>query len=145
MRIAAATLILALGLPGLVLAQSAPLTGAGAAAVHGQRPDMRQDLHNAPGAPTAAGGRAAPLAPETRTQAVRRQSTQAQRQQQRRATEQRRHATQGQAARVARTGTGTPGGRTPDSIAAQEARLADARRRQAEAAEAAARAQPGVR
>jgi hypothetical protein len=135
---------LALLLPSLALAQSNPTTGFSSGVVHGQRPDMRQDLHNAPGAPTAGGGASAP---QSRTQQLRQrsQTTQAtQQQQQRRAAQQRRHAQEGQAARTQRTGGGTPAARSPDTMAAQEARMADARRRQAEAQRQAADRQDGV-
>lgn len=114
------------------------------AQIHGQRPDMRQDLHLAPGAAAAGGGQLSPQAPQTRTQQLRQQSRAVQ-QQQRRADGQRQQAATGQASRMERTGTGTPAARTPDAIAAQEARMAEARRRQAAAQERAARAQPGVR
>ncbi|MGG5810287.1 hypothetical protein [Falsiroseomonas sp. CW058] len=140
---------LGLGLPGLATAQSNPMTGMGAGQIHGQRPDMRQDLHNAPGAPAASLQATTPQAPQTRTQQLRRQSQAAQRQQaqqqQRRVAQHRAQAEAGQATRRTRTGTGPQAGRSPDSMAAHEARMADARRRQMEAEERAARAFPGVR
>jgi len=129
---------LALLLPTLAMAQSNPTTGFSSGVIHGQRPDMRQDLHNAPGSPTAGGGIASPQAPQTRTQAVR-QRSQAAQQQQRRAAQQQR-----QVARTQRTGSATPAARTPNTVAAQEARLAEARRQQAEAQRRAAEAQDGV-
>jgi hypothetical protein len=133
----------ALAVPELAVAQSNPMTGPGAGQIHGQRPDMGQDLHNAPGAPAASGQPAAPS--QSRTQAIRQRSAQAQGQAVRRAAQRQQQAQAGQAARQRLTGNGTPGGRSADTMAAHEARLADARRRQAAAEEAAARAFPGVR
>jgi hypothetical protein len=149
MRLGGMVMAALLALPGLAVAQSNPVVGAGAAQLHGQRPDMRQDLHNAPGTPMGTGGHLTPNAPQTRTQALRQRSSaearQAAARQARRAAQQRGEASAGQAARLQRTGTGTAAARSPDSMAAHEARMAEARRRQAEAAERAARAQPGVR
>jgi hypothetical protein len=140
----------ALAMPGLAVAQSNPVTGMGAGQVHGQRPDMRQDLHNAPGAPAAANQPNSPRPPQSRTEVIRQRSATAQSQQvrqqaQRRAPQRQNQATAGQEARLRRTGTGTAGGRSADTMAAHEARMSDARRRQAAAEEAAARAFPGVR
>ncbi len=162
MRTLALFLLLATALPIAALAQSNPATGRSSGVVHGQPPDMRQDLHGSPGGPPLSRNeqvrqRAAQaqqsLTPEQRAarraeqQAQRRarQQQRAQRQQQQRDARQQRQAAQGHQQRAERTAGGTPGGRVPDSVAAQEARLTEARRRQAEAERRAAEAQDGVR
>lgn len=140
---------LALAMPGLAMGQSNPVAGMGSAQIHGQRLDMRHDLHNASGAPAATNQPASPRTPQTRTQMLRQRSVAAQRQvrQQaaRRAVQRQRQAAAGQATRLRRTGTGTPAARSPDTMAAHEARMAEARRRQAAAEERVARVQMGVR
>jgi hypothetical protein len=148
--IAGLAMAVALALPGLAFGQSNPMTGMGSAQIHGQRPDMGQDLHNAPGGTPAAQNQPnSPRAPQTRTQVLRQQSQasqrQVQQQQARREQQHRQQAAAGHAARTQRTGQAGQAGRVPDSMAAQEARMADARRRQMEAEERAARAFPGVR
>ncbi len=140
----------ALVMPGVAAAQSNPVTGMGSAQLHGQRPDMRQDLHNAPGAPAAANQPSSPRPPQSRTEVIRQRSASAQtaavrQQAARRAAQRQGQAVAGQAARQRLTGTGAPAGRSADTMAAHEARMSDARRRQTAAEEAAARAFPGVR
>jgi membrane protein involved in colicin uptake len=126
---------------GSALGQGAPLSGPNAGAVHGQGWDMRQDLSSSPGP-----GAADP----DRTRRVRQQSAAARQRartqaQARRAAQQRQQAEQGQRRRAAQTATGGRSSRVPASMAAHEARMADARRRQMEAERAAAEAQDGVR
>lgn len=155
MRIFALAVLLATAMPMAAHAQSNPVTGRSSGVVHGQTPDMRQDLHSGPGQTAAPTNRneqvrqratqSQPrLTAEQRAQQQARQQQRAQRQQQRQAREQR-QAAQGHQQRSERTAGGTPGGRVPDSVAAQEARMTDARRRQAEAERRAAEAQDGVR
>lgn len=123
MRVILAVALLA---PGLAMAQSAPLTGPNAAALHGQSPAARQSL-TAPVAPPAA---QAPGTP-------------------------RRQAATGTRPRVRntsplgtvnpRTATGPQGGRTSSSEVRHEAQVNEAMRRQREAQRRAAEAQDGVR
>jgi hypothetical protein len=158
MRRSTIFLLAALALPSAAIGQSNPGTGLSSGVVHGQRPDMRQDLHNDPSAPAAAAAPGSPVGPQgptTRTERLRAQSRAAttrtpaqQRQfeerQRQRAAQQREQAARGQQARAAQTATGPAGGRSADPMAAQEARMADARRRQMEQERAAADRQDGV-
>jgi hypothetical protein len=119
-------LLAALLAPGLAMAQSAPLTGPNAAAVHGQAPTPRQNLT----APST--GQAAP-APTSRPQ---RQAA---------TTQPRTRNTSPLGTVNPRTATGPQGGRTSSSEVRHEAQVNEAMRRQREAQRRAVEAQDGVR
>lgn len=121
-----AMIIAAILLPGLAFAQSAPLTGPNAAAVHGQAPTPRQNLT----APST--GQAAP-APTARPQ---RQAA---------TTQPRTRNTSPLGTVNPRTATGPEGGRTSSSETRHEAQVNEARRRQRDATRRAVEAQDGVR
>ena len=139
-------------LPAAVQAQSNPQTGNSAGVVHGQTPAPRQDLNSnaAPGGVNPNRNEQVRRRAQNANRALtpeqeRQRATNRQRQQATREARQRREAAAGQQQREARTAGGTPGGRTSDSVAAQEARMAEARRRQAEATRRATEQQDGVR
>ncbi len=117
-------LLAALLAPGLAMAQSAPLTGPNAAAVHGQAPTPRQNL-TAP-----ATGQAAPAARPQRQAAT---------------TQPRTRNTSPLGTVNPRTATGPQGGRTSSSEMRHEAQVNEAMRRQREAQRRAVEAQDGVR
>ncbi|SFK40268.1 hypothetical protein [Falsiroseomonas stagni] len=111
--------------PGLAFAQSAPLTGPNAAAVHGQAPAGRQSL-TSPAAGQAP--RTAPAQPQR--QAAARPRT---------------RNTSPLGTVNPRTATGPAGGRTSASELRHEAQVNEAQRRQREATRRAVEAQDGVR
>lgn len=117
-------LAVALLVPGLAFAQSAPLTGPNAAAVHGQARASGQNL-------------TAPAAPSAATATPRRQAAAG--------TRPRTRNTSPLGTVNPRTATGPQGGRTSTSEVRHEAQVNEAMRRQREAQRRAAEAQDGVR